>query len=99
MTAAAFSTIIVRFLSVGLFCYGVFGLISGIVAQRTWIKQFKALEAMSQRSDTISSSNQVTDDFGSMLSTLFGVAGGTIFIAILLYILSRRIGILLARGL
>ena len=100
MTASSLSTLIVRFLAIGLGVYGVVLFIQGVVMQlqlsrmQNTFMEFKGL--------TGSSSNLFSGaggPFESALRLLYWGSGASLVVSVLLYAASRQLGTLIARGL
>jgi hypothetical protein len=99
MKPSEFSTIIVRFISIGLFFYGTIILVGGFINQRAISKQNTTIHELVGDLGGESSVGMGDDNDSSMVTTAYGFGVTSIIVSGLLLFSSRRIGLLVARGL
>ncbi|RYD42044.1 MAG: hypothetical protein EOP83_33200 [Verrucomicrobiaceae bacterium] len=97
MNPAALSTIIFRFIALGVAVYGIVLIVSGVVThmQASQMANMATLFDAQPHDSSISFGSPFT----KVAATLYLLGGGTVLAGSFLYLASRRLGALIARDL
>jgi hypothetical protein len=104
MTANALSSLIIRFLALGLGICGLTLLVRGLVLQSELDKMQDSFEALtgltaSASADAFGRIGGIGKSLGSMIRIFYMASSGCVVVAVVLYAASRKLGGLIARGL
>lgn len=104
MTANALSSLIIRFLALGLGICGLTLLVRGMVLQSQLAQMqddFKAFTGLTASAPADGSDwiGGIGNPIGSMIRILYMASGGCLVVSVVLYATSRKLGGLIARGL
>jgi hypothetical protein len=104
MTSSSLSSLILRFLALGLGIYGLTLLVRGMVMQsqldqmEEGFKAFRGLSASTPADDS-DGLGGIGSSVGSMIRILYMASAGCLVVSMGLYAASRKAGALIARGL
>lgn len=96
MTPVAFSTILLRFIALGVSVYGIFLIAKGVFIH---VEGYQMSVNMAALFDVppIGKPGSLSAPFAKVAATLYVVGGGTVLLGSLLYATSRRLGWLIGR--